>query len=204
MADMYATDAAYGFMPYGNILRAQMYAIVTANAVQMCIGDLVEAVGQSVVTPKHGSLQKVITEETGGAGDIVGGVLALFDSDFDPVYRIPVTTTGNSVIAGYALVADHPDQVFHAQQDGDTTSIYDADIGLMAEAVSTSTPAANNNYLSTMEIDSNTIAGTATFALHIIGVHPEDTIGTASTAGNYARLLCTINSHYHGRAHTGA
>jgi hypothetical protein len=204
MADMYATDAAYGFEPYGNVLRQTWYGIVTANAVQMCIGDLVEAVGEAVTTPKHGWIQKVITEETGSAGDIVGVVTALCDSNGDPVYRIAASTTGNSTIAGYALVADHPDQVFHAQQDGDTTSIYTADIGLMADAISTSTPAANNNYLSTMEIDSSTIAGTATLALHIIGVHPEDTIGAASTAGNYARLLCTINSHYHGRAHTGA
>ena len=183
--DMATTDAAFGFAPYQELKHASMYAVVTSNAVQVCIGDSVETVGTAISTAKFGTLQAAITEETGAAGSHLGVVLACFDDDGFPINRIPVTTVGDSTVAGYVLVADDPEQEYLVQEDGDTSSLVVANIGLNCDAVSTGTPTASNNYLSKMELDSNTIANTNSLAWKVIGVHPDDTISAAGAAGNY-------------------
>ncbi len=195
----YATvDAPLGLQPWECTLRERPYAIVTSNAVAVSIGDMVEAVGEAVITPLHGNLMKVITEETGAAGSIVGAVTGLMDSDGFPVAYIAASTTGNGVIAGYAMVADHPDQTFVAQEDGDTSSLQVADIGYNIDMVSTQSATSANGYLGKMELDSDTVANTATLALKLWGVHPDDTISAAGAAGNYCRFLVKINTHFYG------
>ena len=200
--NMAGTDAPFGLAPWGEVIHSSIYAVVTANAVAMAVGDLVEAVGDALTTAKYGTIQSCITEETGAAGSLIGAVLALFDHDGLPVNRIAVTTTGDSVVAGYALVADSPDQLYIAAEDGDTSSIQVADIGLNANMISTHAAAAGNNYRSKMEIDSNTIANTATLALKVLGVHPDDTISAAGAAGNHARFIVKIHTPYLGTDHT--
>lgn len=197
-ADNATSDTPFGLMPWGNVLRANIYAVVTSNAVAMAIGDLVESVGEAVTTPHFGYLQKVITEETGAAGTIVGAVLALFDYNYFPVERIAVSTTGNGVIAGYALVADHPEQQYLVKEDGDTASIVVANIGLNAEMVSTHAAVAANGYRSKMELNSDSVNSTATLAVKIIGVHPDDSISAAGAAGNHCRFIVKINASYTG------
>lgn len=196
--DMASTDAPFGIQPYEKIIHASMYAVVTSNSVAMAIGDSVEAVGTAITTAKLGTIQACITEETGAAASIIGGVLALFDHNMLPVNRIAVTTTGDGTVAGYALVADSPDQFYIAAEDGDTSSIQVADIGLNVDLVSTHAAAAANNYLSKMEIDSNTIANTATLAWKVLGVHPDDSISAAGAAGNHARFIIKLNTPYLG------
>lgn len=195
---MASTDAANGLEPWECLKRERPYAIVTNNAVAISIGDMVETAGAAVFTQLHGNLLMIITEETGAAGSIVGVVTQLLDSDGYPVDYIAASTTGNSVIAGYALVADHPDQTFKVQEDGDTSSIQVADIGLNADMISTQTATESNGYLSKMELDSDTVATTATLALKVWGVHPDDTISPAGAAGNHCRFLVKINTHFHG------
>ena len=197
-ADNSTSNTPFGLVPWGPVLRANYYAIVTSNAVAMRIGDMVESVGAGVSTPMFGVLQKCITEETGAAGTIIGAVIGLMDHTGFPVTTIPVTTVGNGTIAGYALVADHPDQTFLAKEDGDTSSIVLNDIGLNADMISTETPIAGNNYASTMEIDSSSVAVTATLALKILGVHPDDTVDTTNTAGRHSRFIVKINASYSG------
>jgi hypothetical protein len=197
-ADNASSDTPFGLAPWGSVLRANWYGIVTANAVAMAIGDQVESVGEAVLTPLMGNLQKVITEEAGAAGSIVGGVLSLMDSDGFPVERIAVTTTGNSTIAGYALVADHPEQQYLVKEDGDTSSIQVADVGLNAEMISTHAAVAGNSYRSKMELDSSSVNTTATLAVKVIGVHPDDTISSAGAAGNHCRFIVKINASYTG------
>lgn len=201
--DLASTDNPIGFAPWEKVISARWYAIVTANAVEVNIGDSMEIVGEAVATPMYGTLPKVITEETGAAGTIVGVCLNLLDSDGHPTQRIAATTTGNSVIAGYAFVADSPQQLYVVQEDGDTSSLQVADIGQNIDAVKTETPSASNGYLSTMELDSNTMANTSTLAYKIVGIHPDDTISSDGSAGNNCRFIVKVNSAYLGDALTG-
>lgn len=197
-ANQASSDTPFGLQPYGPVLRANWYAVVTSNGVAMSIGDMVESVGAAVATPLHGYLQKVITEETGAAGTIVGAVLGLMDHTGFPIDYLPVTTVGNGTIAGYALVADHPEQQYVAREDGDTSSLVVADIGLNIDMISTHAAVAANRYRSKMELNSDTMAVTATLALKILGVHPDDTISASNAAGGHCRFIVKVNSSYTG------
>lgn len=196
--DMASTDAAFGLMPYGEVLDAHIYSIVTSNSVAVHIGDCMEAGGASYSTPAHGNLLSAAVEEGGAAGSILGACLATFDDSYDPIQYIPASTSGNSTIAGYALIADNPDQLYLVQEDGDTSSIQAASVGLNADMVSTSTPASTSGYRSTMELDSNTIASTATLAMKVVGVHPDDAISTTGSAANYCRFIVKVNTAFKG------
>jgi hypothetical protein len=173
-----------------------MYAIVTNNAVAVYRGMLMEGVGESVLTPKMGYLQKAISEETGADGSIIGAVLAIFDHDMNPVKYLAAATTGNSTIAGYALIADSPDQLYLAQEDGDTSSLAAADIGNTVEAIGTTGD--TNTGMSLMEIDSSSKNTTSTLALKLINIHPDDSFVAAAAAGGHSRYIVKINSAYMG------
>lgn len=197
MRDMAGTDAPFGLQVYGPCLHSDYYAVVTSYGTDIFIGDLVEAVGEGVITPHKGNLQKAAVEEGGAAGSLLGSVMACFDSNFDTLKYLPSSTTGNGVIAGYVLVADDPHQEFVIQEDGDTESIQVASIGLNAEAISTHGGSTKTG-LSKMEIDSSSKASTLTLALKLLRAHEDDTISAAGAAGNYCRFIVTVNSHHRG------
>lgn len=194
--DHVSTDAAFGFIPWGPVIRANMYAIVTNNAVAVYRGMLMENVGTALLTPKMGYLQQAISEETGADGTIIGAVLAIFNHDMEPVKYLAASTTGDGVIAGYALIADSPDQLYLAQEDGDTSSLAAADIGLNVDAIGTTGD--TNTGLSYMEIDSSSKNTTNSLALKLVGIHPDDTIASGAAAGGHARFIVKINSAYMG------
>ena len=79
--------------------------------------------------------------------------------------------------AMFVFVADSPNLVFIAQEDSDTSTLDQDDIGLNANIIigtgSTTTG------VSAVEIDSNTAATTATLDLRILGLHrrPDNEIG---------------------------
>jgi len=196
--DQASVDAPSGFDPYGPVLRANYYAVKTSNVAEMNVGDMVKHTGTTLATPKHGQLVAASVMTTGAANVGLGAIMACFDSNFDPVDRIASSTTGNSTIAGYVLVADHPQQLFIGQEDGTTSSLVAANVGLNISISDGGTPAASNGYKSTAEIDSNTVATTATLALKLINIHPNDSISGAGAAGNHARFIVQVNSHFYG------
>uniref|UniRef100_A0A6M3J2A1 Putative structural protein n=1 Tax=viral metagenome TaxID=1070528 RepID=A0A6M3J2A1_9ZZZZ len=199
MPDMSSIDARFGAQPWGNVLRQRLYAIATAPTLAFYIGDVVGHDGTALSTP-HGTiaaLEKDATTAGGGAGKQVGAVTALFDEKMDPTPYIAASATGNGTIAGYAMVADHPDQEFLIQEDGDTSSVVVANIGLNADYIAT-TAGSTTTGLSGHELDSNTVNTTATLDLKILDIHPEDSISAAGAAGNHARFIVRINAHYHG------
>jgi hypothetical protein len=197
------TDAAFGFIPWGPVISANIYAVVTNNAVAMYRGSLVEASGAALLTPKMGYLQAAVGEETGADGSIIGAVLAVFDHNFNSVKYLAASTTGNSTIAGYVLVADSPHQLYLAQEDGDTASLAAADIGNNVEAIGTTGD--TDTGLSLQEIDSDSKNTTSTLALKLVGIHPDDTVYPAAAAGGHARFIVKLNSAYlgGGAANTG-
>lgn len=194
MADMASVDAPFGLQVCEPFRGAHMYAIQTTPTTKIFHGDLVELAGNTLLTPHFGNLSEVVVEETGAAGSLVGGVIGLFDEDMTPVSHFLTTDTGNGTIAGYALVADDPLQEYWIQEDGVASSVVAANVGLNAEAISTHEGSSTTGR-SKMELDSSSVATTATLALKIVGVHPEDTISSDGSAGNHCRFKVLINSH---------
>jgi hypothetical protein len=107
--DLSAVNAAFGFQPYDKILRANLYAINTAPTINIMHYDLVQHGGTGVATPigyypiiEDGSVPDSDTH-------LLGSVLAIYDHNMAPVSYIAPAAAGNGTIAGYVLVADHPD-----------------------------------------------------------------------------------------------
>lgn len=164
-----ATDSPFGAMPYGKTLRVRPY-LKDASAAAIYPGDF------------------VILETDGGIG---------------------VSATGSTTILGVAaeysaastsktdfLVYDHPDQEFTMQDDGDTTAMDEASIGLRANI--TVTTGSTTLLRSAHEIDSDTAATTSTLALNVIGLHPIEARSFATTTGQWRKWVVKINNHIFG------
>lgn len=183
------TDAPFGFRPYGPVLRADWYPVATAYGTAIFYGDHVEITNTGLACKVFGGDTRLGVEidVTGAAGDELGVVLAIMDSNGDPLSYLPASTTGDSVVAGYVLVADHPDQLYVVQEDGDTTPIAAASLGLNVAVISTHAGLTGNGK-SRMEIDSDSVNTTNTLAYRIIRSYPGDTVGSA-----YCRFIVQLN-----------
>ena len=103
-------------------------------------------------------------------------------------YPGSVNITSGKIIAD---VIDDPNQLFSIQADED---IEQADIGKNADVVGTGGSTVTG--LSTMELDSSTIANTAALNLKIVGI-----LNTPDNAlGNYCQVIVKINEHLYGSA----
>ena len=195
-------DAPFGFTPYEEVLRARMYAVNTAPTVAIAIGDLVVAGGAIVSTPAMGYLMDIEDSAyPASTAPFLGAVLCVFDENMFPVAYLAASAAGNSTIAGYVLVADHPYQQFIAQEDGDGNAIDLNEGGQNADVIGTHVPTSANNYLGKMEIDSSTAGTGAALAVKLISPHPDDT--PADDDNPNARWICQINEHYFGSTIAG-
>ena len=198
--DMSQYDNATGFQPYGEVLRANYYVVNTAPTLNFMVGDLVHYTtggGTTVLSPIMGYMPIVADDAVLAAGDqIIGAVLACFDEDLNPVKYIAATEAGDSTIAGHLLIADHPQQVFIAQEDAVGNAITSAEGQCNAEAVAGTINAGNTSTgLSKMEIDSSSAANTSTLMLRLLRPHPDD---VAHVDGKWCRYICMINTHAYG------
>jgi hypothetical protein len=195
--DLSSTDAAFGFRPYGPVLRARLYAINTAPTINVCKFDIVKAGGAIVSTPLG---YKQIIEDGSvpdGGTALLGSVLGVYDSTNFPVNYIAPAAAGNGTIAGYVLVADHPDQLYIAQEDGDSNAIDLAEGSMNADIICATLCAPDSNTgLSTQEIDSTSAATTASLSLKLMEPHQDDTPATDATPNS--RWICQINAHFYG------
>ena len=153
-----------GLKPYKGVLRATTYE-VDSSAGNILIFDPVtmEADGK-VVAATAGSNQKLL-------GTALG-------------YH----ATGS---AGTIVVADHPDQLFVIQDDGDSATITEADVGRNADFVSTDTA---NALVSAIELDTSTLNTTATLQLRVLGKVGVDS-DTQNEWGDNVKLIVKINYH---------
>jgi len=194
--DYSSVDAAFGFEPYGPILRTSMYAVQTAPVINVMMNDLVIH-GGTMVSTSQGYMP--IIEDSAvpdGNADIVGGVVGIFDENMEPALYIAATEVGDGTIAGYVLVADHPQQLFLAQEDGTTNAIDLADVGQNANIVSGTICAGDTNTgRSKQEIASDTISATAALNVRCIRPHEDDTPGDDTNC--YCRWVCMINEHHY-------
>ena len=204
------TDWAFGFQPYGEVLRARYYAVITAPTINVFVGDAVVAGGVNTLTPKMGYLQAIEDSAVpDGNPGILGAVLACFDEKCDPISYIAAGRVGNSVIAGYVLVADHPDQQFVAREDFGVNAITLAEGSMNCDIVSVALCAGNTKTgISTQMLDSNTAADIAALQVKLISPHPNDTALVAddtpgATGDEGARYICQFNQIYYGDVTAG-
>lgn len=184
-------DFIRGLQPWGPLLRARLYSVVTEVAVGMYHGDLVETVATAIAS-KFGNYTSVVTEETGATVSIVGGVLALFDETMNPIAYIASGRVGDETVAGYALVADHPEQEFVVQEDGVGGVCGIAAAGQNGDMVATTTGDTSTG-LSGMELDSNTVTTTLTLALQLLNPVPDQDATLA-----HCDWIVRLNAHFTG------
>jgi hypothetical protein len=184
-----------GFRPVSTLTgaawngQATLYVAAAADANNIFVGDLVKLSGATGTGDYLGA--RGVTPAA--AGDACVGVVVGFDINVNnldtPQYRVASTQRG-------VWVVDDPATMFVAQEDGVTTPIAMADVGLnvnfVVAAGSTVTGASG------MQIDSNTTAATATLPLKLVGplrVSDNELI----TAGQaYTRWVVKINNHQLG------
>jgi hypothetical protein len=194
-------DAPFGFKPWGEVLRARIYAVQTAPTINVFTNDMVHGGLLSLAcTGGRGEVMiiedaNIIPATPGDNAQIIGSVLACFDENMVPTPYIAATEVGDGTVAGYVLVADHPMQQFVAQEDGDTAAIISADIGLNFDIYSP-VLSLGNTYtgISKQEIDSDSHNTTVTIALRLFGMaYPnQDTVGSAG-----CRWICQVNPAAH-------
>ena len=194
------TDWAFGFMPWQNVLRAQLYSVVTAPTINVMLGDMVRSGALWTTTPHGYYLSIEDSAVPDGKRNLIGAVLACFDEDMNPVKYIAALEAGNAVIAGYILVADHPHQLFVAREDFGGNAIDLAEGGHVADLVSVAICAGNTKTgRSRQMIDSDTQA-TASKQLQLLYPHPNDSALVADdtpgdTADEGCRYIVQINEH---------
>ena len=202
--DYASVDSAFGFQPYGEVLRVGIYAVATAPTINVYHNDIVVHGGTGAQTPHCGYLP--IIEDGSvpdGSAQILGSVVAIMDHDMKHVPYIAAAATGNGTIAGYVMVADHPQQMFIAQEDGDTNAIDVAEIGFNIDLISVALCAGDSNTgLSTQELDSTTAANTEALQFRIVKPHEDDTIADDTQAN--ARWVVIPNEHFYGATKAGA
>jgi hypothetical protein len=192
------TDNPNGFSVWGKLLRARKYAIATAPTIAFSIGDLVQGENSGITCTKgNGTLLQiydtaVISTTEGATRPLYGAIIELFDEYMNPVTNIAAAEVGDGTVAGYAMIADHPDQEFVAQADGSITA---ASIDLNHEITVTALNAPNSvSGLSKMEIAAAGSAVTATIPLRLYGqAYPDKDVITAAGC----RWICQINPDCH-------
>jgi hypothetical protein len=182
-------DKAFGLRPLGNLSAtgAQTqygYEIADNQSGAIYQGDL--------VTVYDGYLVKFAPASHTAAVGVFNGCNYIDPTTGKPTWKNfypgSVNITAGKIIAD---VIDDPSQLFIIQADED---IVQADIGKNADVVGTG--GSTTTGVSTMELDSSTIANTAALNLKIVGLY--DVPGNA--LGNYAVVVVKINEHLYGSA----
>ena len=182
-------DKAFGLRPMGNLsatgAQAQYgYEIADNQAGAIFQGDL--------VTIFDGYLVKFAPATHTAAVGVFNGCNYIDPTTGKPTWKNyypgSVNITAGKIIAD---VIDDPAQLFLIQADED---IVQADIGKNADVVGTG--GSTTTGVSTMELDSSTIANAAALNLKIVGLF--DVPGNA--LGTNAVVVVKINEHLYGSA----
>ena len=198
--DMSQSDNAFGFQPYGELLRTGLYVVETLPTIAFYHGDMVHFTsggGASIKSSVYGYMPKVADDGVLAADDeLIGSVVGIFDEYMQPLKYMAVGRTGDSTIAGHLLIADDPMQVFVAQEDAADNAITAAEGQCNAEIAPPALNAGNSTTgRSKQEIDSSSAEATATLHLRLLRPHPND---VAHVNGKNCRYICMINDHAYG------
>ncbi len=180
-------DKAFGLRALGNLSatggqKQYGYEIEDSQAGAIYQGDLVTIVGGYVV--------KFLPGTHAAALGVLNGVFYIDPTTSKPTWKNyypgSVNITEGKITAD---VIDDPSQLFIIQADED---IVQADIGKNADVVGTG--GSTTTGLSSMELDSSTIADTAALNLKIVGLW--NVPGNA--LGDFAVVVVKINEHLYG------
>lgn len=190
------TDKPFGFQPYGPVLHAEWYPVATAYGTAIYVNDPIQRAASptGLVCALFGGDTResaILQAATGAAAVTLGAAIAFMDYKGDALGYLPATTTGDSVVAGYVLVADDPFQLYVAQEDGVGTPIAAANIGQNVEVVYTHS-GSTSTFRSGCEIDSSSVATTNTFSYRLVRSYPGDTVASA-----YCRWIVQPNPNAH-------
>jgi hypothetical protein len=183
-------DKAFGLRPIGNLSatgaqKQYAYEIADDQSGAIFQGDL--------VTVFDGYLVKFAPATHTAAVGVFNGCNYIDPSSGKPTWKNyypgSVNITSGKIMAE---VLDDPNQLFIIQADED---IVQADIGKNADVVGTGGSTVTG--ISTMELDSSTIAKDAALNLKIVGLYdvPGNSLGT-----NFTVVVVKINEHMYGSA----
>jgi hypothetical protein len=182
-------DKAFGLRPLGNLSatgaqKQYGYEIADNQSGAIYQGDL--------VTVYDGYLVKFAPATHTAAVGVFNGCQYIDPTTGKPTWKNynpgSVNITAGKIIAD---VIDDPSQLFIIQADED---IVQADIGKNADVVGTG--GSTTTGVSTMELDSSTIANSAALNLKIVGLYNVP----GNELGNYAVVVVKINEHLYGSA----
>ena len=180
-------DKAFGLKPLGNLSatgaqKQYGYEIVDNQAGAIFQGDLVTIVNGYVV--------KFLPATHAAALGVFNGCNYVDPTTGKPIFSnyYPGTVNITQGIIS-ADVLDDPSQLFIIQADED---IVQADIGKNADIVGTG--GSTTTGVSTMELDSSTIADTAALNLKIVGLYSIP----GNALGDFAVVVVKINEHLYG------
>ena len=128
-----------------------------------------------------------------GNDHLLGAIVGCYDENMDPCKYIAAAETGDSTVAGYVMVADHPGQEFLVQEDADTTPIPLASMGQNCD-IETTDSGTDSTGVSGFELDSSTAGTSAALNVKLHYAHYEDTV--PATATYHTRWIVTINEHF--------
>ena len=183
------TDKAFGLRPLGNLSatgaqKQYGYEIADSQAGAIYQGDLVTIVNGYVV--------KFAPATHAAALGVFNGCFYIDPTTGKPTWKNyypgSVNITEGEIVAD---VLDDPSQLFIIQADED---IEKADIGKNADVIGTG--GSTTTGVSSMELDSSTIADTAALNLKIVGLW--NVPGNAF--GDFAVVVVKINEHLYGSA----
>ena len=181
------TDKAFGLRPLGNLSatgaqKQYGYEIADSQAGAIYQGDLVTIVNGYVV--------KFAPATHAAALGVFNGCFYIDPTTGKPTWKNyypgSVNITEGEIVAD---VLDDPSQLFIIQADED---IEKADIGKNADVIGTG--GSTTTGVSSMELDSSTIADTAALNLKIVGLC--NVPGNAF--GDFAVVVVKINEHLYG------
>ena len=165
---------------------ATRYVVAAADTTALFVGDLVKLSGATGTGDYLGI--RGVTQAA--ASDAVCGVVVGFDIVPDslntPQYRAASTQRG-------VFVVDDPNELFVAQEDGVTTPIAMADVGLNVNFVVAAGSTVSG--ASGMQIDSNTTTTTATMTLKLVEPLAVSDNELTTSGQSYTRWVVKINNH---------
>jgi len=190
-------DRPFGFQVYGELLRTNLYVVTTAPVINVFHNDIIIAEGNFLSTP-YGYMTTIADAAIpASAAPALGSVVSVFDENMYPVKYIAATRVGAGGVAGYVLIADHPMQLFLAQEDADGNAIDLADGSMNADIIATTLALGNTaSGISKMEIDSDSAGNGAALMVKLVHPYMYDLPATDTDVG--CRYIVQINEHYYG------
>ena len=181
------TDKAFGFRPLGNLSatgaqKQYGYEIADNQAGAIFQGDLVTIVAGYVVKFAPGTHAAAL--------GVFNGCFYIDPTTGKPTWKNFYPGSVNITVGTISAdVLDDPSQLFIVQSDG---AITQANIGKNADVIGTG--GSTTTGVSTMELDSSTIADTAALNLKIVGLWNVP----GNELGSFAVVVVKINEHLYG------